>query len=83
MKELENFEDIKDVIDEANKLNELYNSKKYNKMNKYFIETLTCNSINKVMPHTVEQQDINTNSFLRAQSAKTLNEKRLTSIENY
>ncbi len=90
LKELEKYKDIKDIkdiIDETNKLNELYNAEKYNEMlehihnlmNKYFVETLTWNSINKVMPQSVEQQYINAKNFLRAQSAKILIEKGIKS----
>ena len=46
-----------------------------NLMNKYILETLTWNSINKVMPQTIEQQYINANTFLKAQGLKILIEK--------
>lgn len=86
LKEFEKFKeikDIKDIIDELNKLNELYNSKRYdemnqhihNLMNKYFVETLTWNSINNVMPQTVEQHYINANKFLKEQGIKILIKK--------
>ena len=86
LKEFEKYKDIKDIkdiIDEATKLNELYNAEKHNEMiehirnlmNKYFVETLTWNSINRVMPQTIEQQYINANKFLKAQGVKILIEK--------
>ena len=82
--------DIKDIIDEANKLNKLYDAKKYDEMidhihllmNKYFLETLTWNSINKVMPQTIEQQYINANNFLKAQGKKILLEKGIKVSES-
>lgn len=86
LKEFEKYKDIKDIkdiIDEATKLNELYNAEKHNEMIehirnlmiKYFVETLTWNSINRVMPQTIEQQYINANNFLKAQGVKILIEK--------
>ena len=77
------YKDIKDIIDEVNKLNELYYNKKYdemldyihNLMRKYFVETLTWNSINTTMPQTIEQQYINANDFLKTQGLKILIDK--------
>ena len=77
------YKDIKDIIDEVNKLNELYYNKKYDEMldyihnliRKYFVETLTWNSINTTMPQTIEQQYINANDFLKTQGLKILIDK--------
>lgn len=85
-KELEKYKDIKDIkdiIDEINKLNELYSSNRHEEMLehiqslmiKYLADTIRWNSVNKEMPQTIEQQYINANNFLRAQSAKILIEK--------
>ena len=46
-----------------------------NLTNKYFFETLTWNSVNRVMPQTIEQQYINAHNFLKAQGLKKLVEK--------
>lgn len=83
LKKYKEFKEIKDIVEDAIKLNELYNAEKHNEMlehirnlmNKYFVETLTWNSINRVMPQTIEQQYINANDFLKAQSVKILIEK--------
>ena len=87
MQEFEKYKeikDIKDIIDEALKLDELYNAKKYNEMlnhinnltNKYIVETMVWNSVNKTMPQTIEQQYVNAHTFLKAQGFKILIEKR-------
>lgn len=83
LKKYKEFKEIKDIVEDAIKLKELYNAEKHNEMlkhirnlmNKYFVETLTWNSINRVMPQTIEQQYINANDFLKSQGVKILIEK--------
>ena len=86
LKKIEKYKDIKDIkdiIDETNKLKELYNSNRYSEMLehiqslmiKYLADTVCWTSMYKEMPQTIQQQYINTNNFLRAQSAKILIEK--------
>lgn len=77
------IKDIKDIINEASKLDEFYNTKKYNEMlnhisnltNKYIVETFVWNSINKTVPQTIEQQYVNAHAFLKSQGLKILVEK--------
>ena len=77
------YKDVKDIIDDATKLNELYNTSRYQEMLehiqtlmiKYITETIKWNIAHKEMPQTIEQQYINANDFLKAQGVKILIEK--------
>ena len=83
LKKYKEFKEIKDIVEDATKLNELYNTSRYQEMLghiqtlmiKYIEDTMKWNSGHKEMPQTIEQQYINANDFLKAQGVKILIEK--------
>jgi len=75
--------------EEIKELRKLYSTQEFEKMmqhinkltQKYLFETFTWNSVNKIMPQTFEQQYINAERFLNAQSIRILTEKGIKIIQ--
>ena len=67
------IKEISDLIDEVKKLREYYFTRQYDKMQehinklmlKYPVETITWNTVNRVIPTTYQQSYLNAETFLR------------------
>ena len=74
------IKEISDLIDEVKKLREYYFNQQFDKMQnhinnlmlKYFAETLTWNTANRVAPTTYQQSYVNAETFLRAVGCELL-----------
>ena len=86
LKIYEKFKDVKEVkdyIDDVIFLRHYYATQQYAQMQdhirklsiKYPVETITWNTVNRVMPNTYEQAYINAENFLHTQGAKIIAEK--------
>ncbi len=86
LKIYEKFKEVKEVmdyIDDVILLRHYYATQQYSQMqdhirklmNKYYVETAVCNTVNTSQPTTVEQSYINAENFLQMQGAKIIAEK--------
>ena len=91
---LEQYRNIKEVSElskEVRELREYYNSQQFDKMqqhinklmNKYLLDTIEWNIVNRDMPITYQQSYINAECFLRAEGSKILLNNGIDALEKY
>ena len=76
-KKFKDVKEVKDYIDDVILLRHYYTSQQYSQMQdhirtltmKHPLETITWNTINRIMPNTYEQAYINAENFMQVQGA--------------